>query len=94
VKDPVGAAQIDWAADEALAIHCDTTDEETEAVQELAEADEEDAASWEELRVGVGDGAASYQVEEVWESLLLVFVEDPLAEGEAQASSDITVLLA
>lgn len=69
-------------------------DDETDAVQELAEADEAEAASWEELRVGVADGGASYHVEEVLAPLLLVLVDDPLAEGEAQPSSDITILLA
>jgi hypothetical protein len=43
-NDPVGAAQIDCAADEALAMHCDTIDDETDAVQELAEADDDAAA--------------------------------------------------
>jgi hypothetical protein len=39
--------------------------------------------------VGVGDGAASYHVEEDLEPLLFDLVDDPLAEGEAQASSDM-----
>jgi hypothetical protein len=45
VNEPVGTAQTDFAADEALAIHCETIDDETEAVHELAEAEDEEAAS-------------------------------------------------
>jgi hypothetical protein len=45
VNEPVGTAQTDFAADEALAIHWETMDDETEAVHELAEAEDEEAAS-------------------------------------------------
>jgi hypothetical protein len=45
VNEPVGTAQTECAADEALAIHWETMDDETEAVHELAEAEDEEAAS-------------------------------------------------
>ena len=45
VNDPVGTAQTECAADEALAIHCETMEEETEAVHELADAEDDEAAS-------------------------------------------------
>ena len=45
MNDPVEIAHTECAADEALAIHCETMDDETEAAHELAEAEEDEAAN-------------------------------------------------